>query len=117
MGARTTKLENKNEKGSQLSSSTKKRFKSRGFKITKKRRSQPSKERDHLNSQSNEEPKTKKLSLHELHLNPPPGFRKFESEVDWRDIDEDIAFQLWEDIFKPLYTFYEVRRIQDHLDG
>lgn len=108
MGARTTKLENKNEKGSQLSSSTKKRFK-----ITKKRKSQPSKEGDELNLQSNEEPKTKKMSLQELHMNPPPGFRKFESEVDWRDIDEDIAFQLWEDIFKPLYTFDEVRRISN----
>ena len=44
-------------------------------------------------------------------MDPPPAFRKFESEVDWQNMDHDIALQLWEDVFKPLYTFYEVRRI------
>ena len=58
-------------------------------------------------SRSNQEGSGKKRkTLQELHKNPPPGFRKFESEVDWRTIDEEIALQLWEDVFKPLYTFY-----------
>ena len=43
--------------------------------------------------------------LQELHMDPPPGFRKFEAEVPWETIDEEIALQLWEDVFKPLYTF------------
>ena len=55
--------------------------------------------------------KMKKKTLQELHMDPPPAFRKFESEVDWQNMDHDIALQLWEDVFKPLYTFYEVRRI------
>ena len=50
----------------------------------------------------------KRKTLQELHLNPPLGFRKFESEVDWQTIDEEIALQLWEDVFKPLYTFCEL---------
>ena len=47
-----------------------------------------------------------KTTLRELQRDPPPGFRKFESEVDWQTMDEEIALQLWEDVFKPLYTFY-----------
>ena len=47
----------------------------------------------------------KRKTLQELHMEPPPGFRKFEAEVDWKTIDEEIALQLWEDVFKPLYTF------------
>lgn len=47
----------------------------------------------------------KRKTLEELHLNPPLGFRKFESEVDWQTIDKGIALQLWEDVYKPLYTF------------
>ena len=50
-----------------------------------------------------EEP-DKTRSLQELHENPPPAFRKFEIEVPWRSIDEDIALQLW-DVYKALYTF------------
>lgn len=52
-----------------------------------------------------EGPVKKRKSLQELHMNPPPGFRKFEAEVPWQTIDEKIALQLWEDVFKPLYTF------------
>ena len=64
-----------------------------------------------VNLQGKDEPNMKKKTLQELHMDPPPGFRKFESEVDWQNMDEDIALQLWEDVFKPLHTFYEVRRI------
>ena len=46
----------------------------------------------------------KKKTLKEIQLESPPGFKKFEMEVDWQTIDEDIALQLWEDVFKPLYT-------------
>ena len=58
------------------------------------------------NNQNNVEGSARtRKTLKELAMDPPPGFRKFESEVDWKTVDEDIAFQLWEDIFKPLYTF------------
>ena len=46
-----------------------------------------------------------KKSLHELQMESPPGFKEFDAKVDWRTLDEEIALQLWEDIFKPLYTF------------
>jgi len=105
MGAQTTKLDNKNQQGNQLGGSPKRRLK-----ITKKRRPKPGKETDQLGK---EEPNMKKNTLQELHMEPPPGFRKFESEVDWQNMDEDIALQLWEDVFKPLYTFYKVRRISN----
>lgn len=54
---------------------------------------------------SGEGPARKRKALQELHMAPPPAFRKFEEEVDWKIIDEEIAPQLWEDVFKPLYTF------------
>lgn len=47
----------------------------------------------------------RRKSLKELQIESPLGFQKFESEVPWQTIDEDIAMQLWEDVFKPLYTF------------
>ena len=47
---------------------------------------------------------TKNSRLQQLHANPPPGFRKFESEVPWRTIDEELALQLWEGVFQPMYT-------------
>ena len=48
---------------------------------------------------------TKRKTLKELQLESPPGFKKFEIEVNLETIDEEIALQLWEDVFKPLYTF------------
>ena len=48
---------------------------------------------------------TKRKSLKELQLESPPGFKKFEIEINLETIDEEIALQLWEDVFKPLYTF------------
>ena len=56
-------------------------------------------------SNQNSERGSAKATLRELQRNPPPGFRKFESEVKWQTLDEEIALQLWEDVFKPLYTF------------
>ena len=53
----------------------------------------------------------KRLTLQELHKNPPLGFRKFESEMDWQTMDEEIALQLWEEVYKPIYTFYRCTRI------
>lgn len=50
--------------------------------------------------------KVRRKTLKELQLESPPGFKKFEMEVKWQTIDEEIALQLWEDVFKPLYTFY-----------
>ena len=54
---------------------------------------------------NSERPVKKRKSLKELQLESPPGFKKFETEVDLETIDEEIALQLWEDVFKPLYTF------------
>ena len=58
------------------------------------------------NTQSGAEVTQKRKTLQELQKECPPGFRKFELEVKWQTIDEDIALQLWEDVFKPLYTFH-----------
>ena len=58
------------------------------------------------NTQSGAVVTGKRKTLKELQKEGPPGFRKFELEVKWQTIDEDIALQLWEDVFKPLYTFY-----------
>lgn len=64
-------------------------------------------ERSSLVEEADADIKSYKMqTLQELHLNPPLGFRKFESEVDWQTIDEGIALQLWDsDVWKPLYTF------------
>ena len=58
-----------------------------------------------INRRNSDESVKKRKTLQELHMNPPLGFRKFEFEVDWKTIDEEIALQLWEDVYKPLYTF------------
>ena len=81
--------------------------------MAKKQKASPGKGGDQLNFQRSEEAKMKEKTLQELHMESPPGFKKFESNVDWQNMDEDIALQLWEDIFKPLYTFYESRRISN----
>ena len=54
----------------------------------------------------------KRKTLKELQIESPPGFKKFELEVQWQTIDEEIALQLWEDVFKPLYTFYECKKLR-----
>ena len=61
---------------------------------------------DNYNTRSGAEVTLKRKILQELQKEGPPGFRKFELEVKWQTIDEDIALQLWEDVYKPLYTFY-----------
>ena len=48
----------------------------------------------------------KRKSLQELRKECPPGFRKFELEMGLDSIDEEIALQLWEDVYKPLNTFW-----------
>ena len=59
------------------------------------------------NSDGNSEASMKaKKRLKELQVECPLGFRKFELEVEWQTIDAEIALQLWEDVFKPMYTFY-----------
>lgn len=60
---------------------------------------------DNDNSQSGADVTLKRKTLQELQKEGPPGFRKFELEVKWQTIDEDIALQLWEEVYKPLYTF------------
>lgn len=48
---------------------------------------------------------TAEKRLRELKMKCPPGFKKFESNVKWQTLDPETALLLWEDIFKPLYTF------------
>ena len=60
---------------------------------------------DNDNTRSGAEVTLKRKILQELQKEGPPGFWKFELEVKWQTIDEDIALQLWEDVYKPLYTF------------
>ena len=60
---------------------------------------------DNDNTRSGAEVTLKRKILQELQKEGPPGFRKFELEVKWQTIDEDIALQRWEDVYKPLYTF------------
>ena len=47
----------------------------------------------------------KKLTLEELMKLSPPGYKEFEAAVGSRDLDEETALQLWEDIFKSLDIF------------
>ena len=35
----------------------------------------------------------------------PPGYKEFEAAVGSKDLDEETALQLWEDIFKSLDIF------------
>ena len=52
----------------------------------------------------------KKLTLEELKKLSPPGYKEFEAAVGSRDLDEETALQLWEDIFKSLDIF-EISKI------
>ena len=74
---------------------------------TKQAKKQIREDRDSgvVNSQSSGDVPVKRKTLKELQKECPPGFRKFEMEVGLESIDEEIALQLWEDVFKPLYTF------------
>lgn len=52
----------------------------------------------------------KKLTLEELKMLFPPGYKEFEVAVGSKDLDEETALQLWEDIFKSLDIF-EISKI------
>ena len=45
------------------------------------------------------------MTLAELKKLSPPGYKEFEAAVGSKDLDEQTALQLWEDIFKPLDIF------------
>ena len=47
----------------------------------------------------------KKLTLEELMKLSPPGYKEFEAAVGSKDLNEETALQLWEDIFKSLDIF------------
>ena len=47
----------------------------------------------------------RKMALADLKQKNPPGFKKFQETVDSQMLNEEVALKLWEDIFKPLYTF------------
>ena len=66
-----------NEQGNKLGGSRK-----RELKTKKKQRSNTGRETDQLNFHGGEEANMKRKTLQELHMDPPPAFRKFESEVD-----------------------------------
>ena len=54
---------------------------------------------------------TAERRLKKLSVECPPGFKRFNSDVEWQAIDPEIALQLWEDVFKPLYTFHIVSHV------
>ena len=77
--------------------------------ITHKRQQKSSTKKENSSGQSvaceeNQE-KKKKLTLEELKKLSPPGYKEFEAAVGSKDLDEQTALQLWEDIFKPLDIF------------
>ena len=45
------------------------------------------------------------MTLEELKKLSPLGYKEFEAAVGSRDLDEETALQLWEDIFKSLDIF------------
>ncbi|CAH3155220.1 unnamed protein product, partial [Pocillopora meandrina] len=45
--------------------------------------------------------KEKKETLMELRKRRPSGFKEFEIALGSQDLEEEVALQLWEDIFKP----------------
>ncbi|KAL9973916.1 hypothetical protein ACROYT_G020432 [Oculina patagonica] len=49
----------------------------------------------------------KKMSLEDLKRTSPPGFEEFETAVALKELDEEIALLLWEDIFKPLSSHFK----------
>ena len=56
------------------------------------------------------------LTLEDLKRRRPLGFQKFEASLASLDLDEEIALELWEDIFKPLYTFDFLKIDSGHLE-
>ena len=56
------------------------------------------------------------LTLKDLKKARPPGFRKFETSLGSVKLDDELALQLWEDIFKPLYTFDFLKIDSGHLE-
>ena len=77
--------------------------------ITRKRQQKSSTRNESSSGQSvaceENQGKKKKLTLAELKKLSPPGYKEFEAAVGSKDLDEQTALQLWEDIFKPLDTF------------
>ena len=108
MGTRFSKAANRREQGKELGDSQRSLRK-----ISKKQKENPAKGAHGSNvpDKKGEKRTRKRLTLQELHNNPPLGFRKFESEMDWQNMDEEIALQMWEDVYKPTYTFYRCTRI------
>ena len=94
MGAQLAKLAKRKEKGSS------------NHKEQAKRQIQEDRQSSVENARRSGKERLKRKTLKELQKECPPGFRKFELEVGWQSIDEEIALQLWEDVFKPLYTFH-----------
>ena len=50
------------------------------------------------------------MTLEELKKLSPPGYKEFEAAVGSKDLNEETALQLWEDIFKSLDIF-EISKI------
>lgn len=43
----------------------------------------------------------------ELRKRRPSGFKEFEIALGSQDLEEEVALQLWEDIFKPLRSSFQ----------
>ena len=76
--------------------------------ITHKRQQKSSTKNEKSSGQSvacEENQGKKKLTLEELKKLSPPGYKEFEAAVASKDLDEQTALQLWEDVFEPLDNF------------
>ena len=52
-------------------------------------------------------PAERKETLKELRKRRPSGFKEFEIALGSQDLEEEVALQLWEDIFKPLRSSFQ----------
>ncbi len=61
----------------------------------------------HSQQPENKNQPKKRMSLEDLKRTSPPGFEEFETAVALKELDEEIALLLWEDIFKPLSSHFK----------
>lgn len=52
-------------------------------------------------------PAERKETLMKLRKRRPSGFKEFEIALGSQDLEEEVALQLWEDIFKPLRSSFQ----------
>ncbi|KAL9958051.1 hypothetical protein ACROYT_G035017 [Oculina patagonica] len=94
MGARMTKPAEGKEKGKLFGNS-------RSQKNRAKKQIRADRHSFVDNTKSSAGVPVKRKTLKELQKECPLGFKKFELEIGLESIDEEIALQLWEDVYRP----------------